>query len=434
MIINYKNFALIIAAHNEEMVIAQSIESLKSLDYPKELYDIYVIADNCKDKTPQIAKEHGAIVCERHDLSKIGKGYALDWMFNKIFKMDKKYDGVVIFDADNLASKNFLKEMNKRLLQGYKVVQGYIDSKNPHDSWITESYSISFWSVNRLFQIGRQNLHLSNQLSGTGFCVTTDLLKKIGWKATCLAEDLEFTCQLVLKGYKVGYAYDAVVYDEKPLTLMQSWRQRKRWMQGFADVVSRYFWKLMKNAVKKHSFTSFDCGMYSFQSFVVLLSVVSVIITFVQSIMNKGIHMYIASYMYAPLLLQFSNFFSFLFTPFITVLEKKLSKKLFAVFAVYSLNIFLFNALFDPSTPMLYSFGGYAAYFVLFSIAIYLIGGKKSFNIFIWYLLYQVFTITWIPITIQGIINKNNKDWNHTKHTRQISIKDIEDVDGRSAA
>ncbi len=117
--------------------------------------------------------------------------------------------------------------MNYKLLKGYKVVQGYIDSKNPDDSWITESYSISFWTVNRLFQLGRANLGLSNQIGGTGFCIETTILKELGWGVTCLADDLEFTSKLVLNGHKVGWAHNAIVYDEKPLTLKQSWNQRK---------------------------------------------------------------------------------------------------------------------------------------------------------------------------------------------------------------
>ena len=137
-------FALLVAAHNEEMVIAKIIESLKDIDYPKDMYDIFVIADNCEDNTASIARKYNVNVFERKVPDKKGKGYALEWMFNKIFKMDKQYDSIAVFDADNLVSKNFLMEMNYKLCQGYKVVQGYIDSKNPNDSWITGSYSISF--------------------------------------------------------------------------------------------------------------------------------------------------------------------------------------------------------------------------------------------------------------------------------------------------
>ena len=198
-----KSFALIVAAHNEEVVIADIVDSLKMLDYPKELYDIFVVADNCTDKTAYIARQKGALVYERTNKDKRGKGYALEWMFSKLFKLKKKYDAVAIFDADNLAHKNFLLEMNKKLCEGYKVVQGYLDSKNPKDTWITGSYSIAFWTCNRMFQLSRSNMGLSSQLGGTGFCIDTEMLKKLGWGATCLTEDLEFTCKLVLNGYKV---------------------------------------------------------------------------------------------------------------------------------------------------------------------------------------------------------------------------------------
>lgn len=179
-------FALLIAAHNEEVVIGSLIESMLQIDYPKELYDVFVIADNCTDNTAQIAGEYGVNVCERFSEDKRGKGYALEWMFDKLFKMEKKYDAVAIFDADNLVHKNFLREMNSKMQEGYKVVQGYIDSKNPNDSWIAASYSIAFWTQNRMFQLARENVGFSNQIGGTGFVVETETLKELGWGASTL--------------------------------------------------------------------------------------------------------------------------------------------------------------------------------------------------------------------------------------------------------
>lgn len=123
---------------------------------------------------------------ERFNKEKRGKGYALEWMFSKIFKMTKGHNAVVVFDADNLVHKNFLNEMNKKMLRGDKVIQGYLDSKNPEDTWITGSYSISFWTSNRMFQLSRSNLGLSNQLGGTGFCIDIDVLKEIGWELLVL--------------------------------------------------------------------------------------------------------------------------------------------------------------------------------------------------------------------------------------------------------
>ncbi|MHB9907858.1 glycosyltransferase family 2 protein [Clostridium botulinum] len=422
-----KKFALVVAAHNEEMVIGKIIESLEALDYPKNLYDIFIIADNCTDNTAKIAKTYdGVYVCERNVPDKRGKGYALEWMFSKLFNMDKDYDAIAIFDADNLVSKNFLKEMNYKMLRGYKVVQGYIDSKNPNDSWITGSYSIAFWTTNRLFQLARTNLGLSNQIGGTGFCMDSKTLKELGWGATCLTEDLEFTCKLVLNGHKVGWAHNARVYDEKPLTLKQSWNQRKRWMQGFADVSSRFFTKLIKKAFKERSFVALDCALYTVQPFVTLLLALSAILTLIQNNSSRGANIFVISYLFSPWVWKTFSIIQFLFTPLIMLLEKKLSKGMFLTFSAYSLNVFLF-ALILGNKPKLYEVAVLSIiYLGAFILLLYIVDRKKSLKMFIWYLLYGIYTLTWIPITIQGILNKNNKEWSHTKHIREMSIQEMD--------
>ncbi|MDS1002465.1 glycosyltransferase family 2 protein [Clostridium sporogenes] len=422
-----KNFALVVAAHNEEMVIGKIIESLESLDYPKNLYDIFIIADNCTDNTAKIAKTYdGIYVCERNVPDKRGKGYALEWMFSRLFKMDKSYDAIAIFDADNLVSKNFLKEMNYKMLKGYKVVQGYIDSKNPNDSWITGSYSIAFWTTNRLFQLARANLGLSNQIGGTGFCMDSETLKELGWGATCLTEDLEFTCKLVLNGHKVGWAHNARVYDEKPLTLKQSWNQRKRWMQGFADVSSRFFTKLIKKAFKEKSFVALDCALYTVQPFVTILLALSALLTLIQNNSSKGANIFVISYLFSPWIWKTFSIVQFLFTPLIMLLEKKLSKGMFLTFSAYSLNVFLFTLILG-SKPKLYEVAILSIiYLGIFILLLYIVDRKKSLKMFIWYLLYGIYTLTWIPITIQGILNKNDKEWSHTKHIREMSIQEMD--------
>ena len=130
-------FMAIIPAHNEEAVVKNLIDSLKAQNYNKDLYDIYVIADNCTDNTAKIAKEAGAIVYERFDNTKKTKGYALDWFLKQKIKEDAPYDAFFVFDADNIVDPNFIKNMNKHLCQGEDVVQGYRDIKNPTYSWIT---------------------------------------------------------------------------------------------------------------------------------------------------------------------------------------------------------------------------------------------------------------------------------------------------------
>ncbi len=368
-------FALIVAAHNEEVVIAQMVESLYNLDYPREAYDVFVIADNCTDRTAQIAREAGALVYERKNDKLKGKGHALEWMFQKIFKMEASYDFISIFDADNIVNKNYLKEMNREINKGYDVVQGNIDSKNPFDSWITCAYSVSFWIISRLFQNARYNLGLTCQLSGTGFVVSTKLLEEIGWGATCLTEDMEFTAKLALMGKKVGWAHHAVVYDEKPLTLGQSWNQRVRWMQGHADVASRFARKLFAKAFRERDLSAFDCAVYLLQPVKVLC-------------------------LAAATFMGWASMFGFM-------------------------DIFQLSEVFGSA-----SFWSAFAVLQMFYIPFVITYEKKIINAkLIWaYLTFGIYTLTWIPITIIGWIKKNNKEWSHTQHTRQVTIDELEKI------
>ena len=365
-------FALIIAAHNEETVIGNIVRNLKRLQYPQDLYDIYVIADNCYDNTAKVAAENGATVLERFDSEKKGKGFAMKWAFDKILNVDGNYNAVGIFDADNLVSPNFLREMNKHLCKGDKVIQGYLDSKNPSDTWVSGNYSIAYWISNRIFQLPRYYLGLCCALGGTGFVMTIDVLKEIGWNATCLTEDLEFSLQLVLRNMKVSWCHEAVVFDEKPISLNQSWRQRKRWMQGQADCAGRYLKYLLSKAFKDRDIIAFDCAVYLLQPLTIVLSGIVVL----------------------------SRFLRFIFT---TDPTTWLQSKGVLTFIV-------------------------SLFFTYFMIIFVLAEGKLSRKVLEHFILFPCYGITWIPIIIQGFFDRKKTVWSHTKHTRAIDIKDIKNI------
>lgn len=366
-----RDYALVVAAHNEEKVIKNLIDSLNSQDYPKDKYQIFVIADNCTDSTAKIAAEAGATVFERTDSECKGKGFALEWMFDKIYKMERKFDSIAIFDADNIVSPEFLKNINLQHNRGARVVQGYIDSKNPNDSWISYSYSIAFWTVNKLFQQSRYNLGLGCQLCGTGFSVDVSVLREIGWGATCLTEDMEFTMKLGLNDIKVSWANDAVVYDEKPLTMSQSWKQRVRWMQGHADVACRFCGKLVKKSLKEHKLAPFDCAIYLLQPLRIVVNGIITVMAWIESLYpgNKLVLWGLVpdGIWNVIVILQF------LWLPFVLIVEKKADKRL------------ILN-----------------------------------------YITYTVYSLTWVPIAIIGIARRHNKEWFHTQHTRTITIKEVE--------
>ena len=255
-------FMAIIPAHNEEAVVGNLVESLKNLDYPKDLYDIYVIADNCTDNTAKVAKEAGAIVYERFDEKRKTKGYALQWFFKKKIEEDAPYDAFCIFDADNIVDKNFLKVMNKKLCQGEEVVQGYKDIKNPSDSWVSSGYAIFYWTMHRFYHLARYNIGLSPLMNGTGFMVKFDIIKPNGWDTKTLTEDIEFSLKQIIKGERLGWAKDAIVYDEQPVGFKQSWTQRERWTVGHMQCLKEYTKPLASAVVKNKTVMNFDGLLY----------------------------------------------------------------------------------------------------------------------------------------------------------------------------
>ena len=255
-------FMAIIPAHNEASVVANLVESLKNQDYPKDLYDIYVIADNCTDNTAEIARKAGAIVYERFDESKKTKGFALQWFLDQKISENAPYDALCVFDADNIADKNFLTAMNKKLCQGEVVVQGYRDIKNPTDNWITAGYAIFYWTMNRFYHLARYNIGLSPLLNGTGFMVKFDVIKPTGWDTNTLTEDIEFSLKNIIEGRRLGWATDAIVYDEQPTSFKQSWSQRSRWTVGHIQCMKQYTGLLAMAVKEKKTLMNFDGLLY----------------------------------------------------------------------------------------------------------------------------------------------------------------------------
>lgn len=256
-------FMAIIPAHNEEAVIGNLVESLKHQNYNKDLYDIYVIADNCTDNTARVAKEAGAIVYERFDETKKTKGYALDWFLKQKIEENAPYDAFFVFDADNIVHQDFIKNMNKKLCQGEDVVQGYRDIKNPTDSWITAGYALFYWTMHRFYHLARYNLGLSPLLNGTGFMVKFDVIKpEGGLKTVTLTEDIEFSLKRIIKGKRLGWSTEAIVYDEQPVGFSQSWSQRSRWTVGHMQCIKEYTKSLAVAAKENKTMMNFDGLLY----------------------------------------------------------------------------------------------------------------------------------------------------------------------------
>jgi len=259
-------YAAIICARNERAVIGDLVACLKKQKYPKDLLDVFVLADNCTDDTAQVARDAGAVVYTRHNTQLVGKSWALDEVFHHIWKdfPTAGYEAYMIFDADNLVDPNFVAAMNNVYDQGFRVITSYRNSKNYGTNWITAGYALWFLREARFLNQPRMTLNTNCAISGTGFLIADSILRaNDGWAYHLLTEDIEFSIACAAKGEPIGYCRDAVIYDEQPTQFSQSWRQRLRWSKGFFQVVKNYTTDLMAGIVsgEHKSFSCYDMLM-----------------------------------------------------------------------------------------------------------------------------------------------------------------------------
>lgn len=241
-------YAVLVAARNEEAVISQLIDSIHAQDYPSELVDIFVVADNCTDNTAKIAREHGAICYERFDTERRTKGFALQYLIQKIDSDYgvKSYEGYFIFDADNLLKKDFITRMNESFDSGEKIITSYRNTKNFDDNWISASYGIHWMRTIRLEHRARSLLHLATRVQGTGYLFAAELIED-GWKYTGFTEDRALCADAVVNGYKISFNDRAEFYDEQPTSVSIAMRQRIRWSKGHIQAIQETGWALLKS-------------------------------------------------------------------------------------------------------------------------------------------------------------------------------------------
>lgn len=348
--VRLKKYAVIIAARNEELVIGQLIKSVQQQNYPSDLVDIFVVADNCNDNTAQVAKESGAIVRERFNKIQIGKGYALSYIMN-IIEMEystRNYDGYLMFDADNLLDENYIFEMNKTFNSGYRVITSYRNSKNYEHNWITAGYGLLFMHEAEYLNNPRMFLKTSCAISGTGFLVDAGLIRENGgWIHNLLTEDIEFTVSQIIKGDKIGYCKNAIFYDEQPITLKQSWTQRLRWARGFYQVFMKYGTGLFHGMFrgKRNKFSCYDIAMTIFPTVVISLIcfVLQSFVDLTSIIGDNGMFHFSISSLFTSLLGSYGVLFGMAFITTLTEWKKILCTSWKKILFMFTFPLFMFT-------------------------------------------------------------------------------------------
>ncbi|MBP7402388.1 MAG: glycosyltransferase family 2 protein [Clostridia bacterium] len=259
-----KRFAVVVPARNEALVVDRLIESLTAQDYPRELFDVFVVTNRCTDDTAETARRAGANVLEC-TVPTSSKGEVLAFTFPILLEKrdgaagDGGYDAFIVFDADNIADPGFLRAMNDAACAGVRVGQCYRDSKNPGDTVISQCMSLYYWSLDRFINHARGVAGLSAMINGTGFMIDAAWLRSTGgWNTKTLAEDIEYTTQCLLRGQKVAWIPKAVTYDEQPLSSAQSWTQRLRWSSGVMQSLRLYGAGVTRGVFRPGGFRLFD--------------------------------------------------------------------------------------------------------------------------------------------------------------------------------
>ena len=250
-------FVILVPAHNEELLIERTVGSLLHLDYPSSLVSVQVIADNCTDRTAELAAHAGATVVERSDPERRGKGYALDYALTRLWESGQAVDGIVIVDADTDVSPNFLTVMDARLARGERAVQAYYAVRDPDRSWNVALRYAALAVLHYLRPQGRMALGASVGLKGNGMLFAADIMRAQRWSAS-ITEDIELHMRLVLAGERVTFAPDAIVWAEMPNTLKDSASQNTRWERGRVQTLRSYGPTLLRQALARHSYILLD--------------------------------------------------------------------------------------------------------------------------------------------------------------------------------
>jgi cellulose synthase/poly-beta-1,6-N-acetylglucosamine synthase-like glycosyltransferase len=225
-------FRVLVPAHNEERLIGATLDALAELDYPTEMFEVHVVADNCDDRTTEITRSRtGVAVHERTDLENRGKGAALAWLIDRL-EPAVEAAAFVVIDADTIVHPRLLVEFDVGFATSdVSALQGYYTVKDAADGGDVGFRAAALAVRHFVRPAGRTALGGSSSLYGNAMAFREPIARSFRW-SNGLTEDLEMGLRLLLEGHLVGFASRAVVEAEMPATLEDSATQNERWEAG----------------------------------------------------------------------------------------------------------------------------------------------------------------------------------------------------------
>ncbi len=245
--------SILIPAHNEELVIEETLKAMANLEYPEDKLEILCLNDNSTDETYEVAtntvkklnKKNIKVINVPPERGKRGKSAVLNYGITIA-----KGEVIAVYDADNTPEKMALFYLAKNLVNEKKnnigAVIGKFRTRNKDKNILTKFINLETIFFQWTTQAGRWFLYKLCTIPGTNFVIWRKLIDELnGWDEKALTEDTELSIRIYQKGYKIKMAPYATTWEEEPDRLKVWFKQRTRWAMGNIYVLKKYFFPLL---------------------------------------------------------------------------------------------------------------------------------------------------------------------------------------------
>ncbi|WP_036483643.1 glycosyltransferase family 2 protein [Myxosarcina sp. GI1] len=237
--------AVLIPAYNEEALIGKTLASV--LPQLTKQDELIVIADNCSDRTVEIAREYTATVIERKNTSHRGKGYALDCGIEFVSKLPPEV--VIILDGDCIIAPNTIEHLTRQAIATGRPVQATYLMEQPDETSLKDRISMFALTVKnfvRLLGLNRLGYHCL--LTGSGMAFPWSIISQVPLADDNLVEDMQLGIDLAIAGYSPLFCSTAKVIGALPRRSQAATIQKTRWEHGHLSTLRTQVPRLLKEA------------------------------------------------------------------------------------------------------------------------------------------------------------------------------------------
>lgn len=278
----YPMITLVVPAHNEEIVIAQTAKAILEINYPQDKVELLLYADNCTDDT--LKEMHRLIAQPRYFgrnvkiINRHGTGGKAGVLNDALRIAHGEYIGV--YDADAIPERNALYFLVQKALENpesYVAVFGRNKTRNAQQNFLTRCINQEIVVTQRIQHCGIWHMFKIGRIPGTNFIIQTSFVKSIGgWRNGALTEDTDISFKIMQQNRLIALAYNSEAFQQEPETVHDYYFQRLRWAKGNYQVVIHNFRHLFDHSnwrVKLETFY-YSCTFFWFNAAIVLSDVI----------------------------------------------------------------------------------------------------------------------------------------------------------------